>query len=287
MNLPRTLFVGPMKCGTSWIQDYLDSRGDVCLPNNVKEVFYFDRHFQRGITWYQSFFKHYDKSTHSTTAEVAPSLYHCDEKVIESIRKQLGDIPIIITARDPIKRAWSHYLHMSRGYTDKPLQKAIEIYPEIIEGSRYTWRTAIWRKYFTEVTVLYQENLSSNPIQFCNEIDRLLNLPTLPNTGDIVSRKSNESTAPRSFVIAKLGRYCARYLRYMGFYKLVNLAKHLGLKRFFYGSPSSSNHSSLKPSDQEILLLQSYLKEESHQYQNKIASHKNEYIVTPKPLAST
>lgn len=37
-----------MRTGPTWLQEYLLSRGDVCLPKNIKETFYFAEKFDPG-----------------------------------------------------------------------------------------------------------------------------------------------------------------------------------------------------------------------------------------------
>jgi hypothetical protein len=48
MSKPDAMVIGPMKAGTTWLYSYLISRGDVCLPEGVKETFFFDRRFNKG-----------------------------------------------------------------------------------------------------------------------------------------------------------------------------------------------------------------------------------------------
>ncbi len=52
------LSIGPQRAGARWIDRYLRGRGDVCLPTHVKEIFYFDRHFERGPEFYFGHFRY-------------------------------------------------------------------------------------------------------------------------------------------------------------------------------------------------------------------------------------
>jgi hypothetical protein len=49
---PEFIFVGPHKSGTTWIDNYLRSRGDVQLPIAMKETFFFDKLYDNGWDWY-------------------------------------------------------------------------------------------------------------------------------------------------------------------------------------------------------------------------------------------
>ena len=165
MTLPTALVIGPMKAGTTWVNAYLAWRGDVCLPRGVKETFFFDRHSDRTTGWYAGHFRHHDPARHRAAVEVAPSLFHCPEAP-GRVAGTLGAVPLIVTTRDPVARAWSHYLHLRRkGYTDAPLAEAITRHPEIVAASRYEAQLARWRAAMpgSPVTVLALEDLIADP----------------------------------------------------------------------------------------------------------------------------
>lgn len=236
MTLPTALIVGPMKAGTTWVQDYLRWRGDVCLPKEVKETFFFDRHFERGTGWYGAHFRHYNPARHHAVVEVAPSLFHCSDVPIRVVQT-LGRAPLIVTTRDPVARAWSHYLHLRRkGYTNAPLAEALEQHPEIIAASLYgaqldRWRTALPE---SQVTILPLEELIANPNGYATRLCAALGIP--PGDPPASLGASNATGVPPSFLLARLGRQTAGAIRSAGGYKMVNLAKRLGLKRVFFGA---------------------------------------------------
>ena len=72
ITAPFALFVGPTKSGTTWIHRYLESRGDVALPAQMKETFFFDKVYDNGFDWYANLFP--PESDGRLRAEVAPSL---------------------------------------------------------------------------------------------------------------------------------------------------------------------------------------------------------------------
>lgn len=250
-NKPKALVVGPMKAGTSWIHDYLYARGDVALPAYVKETFYFDRYFDRSLNWYESLF---EDSVGDVCVEVAPSLFHRSNDVPERIFRDLGDIPIVVTLRDPVARSWSHYQHMRRGYTRKSVREAVVEYPEIIDASRYDFHLQNWRSTFSRVTVLNQEDLISDPQKFANYLSDGLEIGRSDYPASKV-KVSNAATVPSSFFLAKLGRELSHGLRRRGFYKIVDFARQLGLKRVFFGG-KSRRKKSVNPADYDFLKRQ-------------------------------
>lgn len=137
MTLPTALIIGPMKAGTTWIYDYLSWRGDVCLPQGVKETFFFDRNWDKGVTWYARHFHAHKTCDCEVIVEVAPSLFHHPDAP-GYVRDTLGQVQLIVTIRDPVDRAWSHYQHLrSKGYTNSDLKIALVQFPEIVEASKY------------------------------------------------------------------------------------------------------------------------------------------------------
>ncbi|MCK0122419.1 sulfotransferase domain-containing protein [Loktanella sp. F6476L] len=256
---PTALVVGPMKCGTSWIHDYFEDRGDICLPNGIKETFYYDRHPRRGLDWYTKHFTHFNANQHRAIVEVAPSLFHVSSTAAPHILSELGDIPIVITLRDPVKRAWSHYQHMSRGYTALALQDAVQEFPEILDASRYSAHMPIWKKHFSNVTALQQAHLAEDPEEYVATLSAHLNLPAI-HAGQRASQRSNQATSPRSYLLARVGRYGARAFRYVGLYSIVNAFKNAGLKNLFYGGGQSETQT---PSDDDLSFLMSALEDET------------------------
>lgn len=252
--LPRAMIIGPMKAGTSWIHEYLAWRGDVCLPGQVKETFYFDRYYKRGDGWYARHFTHFDPARHQTILEVAPSLFH-DPDAPQRMRDSLGQVPLVVTRRDPVARAWSHYQHMRRkGYTTAPLDEAIKAFPGIIRASRYDDMLDSWRDVFpdSELTILELDMLRDDRAAYLEQLCQALDLPSGDAPDDLDT--SNAAGVPKSFLLARMGSFAANTLRASGAYGVVNLAKKAGLKDVFFGKASSADQR-VTPNDDERALL--------------------------------
>lgn len=248
------LFVGPMKAGTTWIYDYLASRGDVSLPIQVKETFFLDRHFEKGVPWYRS---HFDSILRPLIVEVAPS-YFASLDVPARAHSILPSARIIITLRDPVKRAWSHYLHLRRyGYTTLPLQEAALEFPQILRASRYNECIQLWSKYYSSdrVSVVWQEDMLSSLDNYANSICDILGVTYTP-IPDNLRKRSNEAAVAPSSTLASLGRKVSYALRDRRLYFVVNYAKRLGLKKYFFGEPGNIALPTLKSDEAEWLCEQ-------------------------------
>lgn len=252
MTLPTALVIGPMKAGTTWVHDYLAWRGDVCLPQGVKETFFFDRHFDRDMDWYGTHFSHHNPDCHRAIVEVAPSLFHCPGSP-GRVANLLGPVPLIVTTRDPVARAWSHYLHLRRkGYTDAALPEAIVRHPEIITASRYDLQIRRWQQALpaSPVTILPLEDLMVDPAAYAARLCAALDLPRRDPPTDL--GRSNEGGEPPSFLLARLGRQTAAAIRSRGGYGVINLAKRTGLKRVFFGADGAQK-AVLDPASRAVL----------------------------------
>lgn len=108
MILPNFLIVGAQKCGTTTLYDILNMHPQANM-SKIKEINYFtsQKKFKRGLEHYSSFFNK-PKVIHRITGESSPG-YMCYPGVAERIKKDLGQIKIVIILRDPIKRAFSQY----------------------------------------------------------------------------------------------------------------------------------------------------------------------------------
>lgn len=250
MRSPDALVIGPMKGGTSWIQQYMEVRGDVCLPTRVKETHFFDWYWGRGEDWYTRHFE-CEKRTKPFCLEVGPSYFH-DGAAPRRVQQTLGKIPIVVTLRDPIKRAWSHYLHYRRyGYTNASVQEAVERFPEILGASRYHTCLQRWYAVFPAscVHVVWQDVLAVDPDRYAADICAALDLPFKAVPSSMYEAR-NQAAVPYSRLIARFGSGCAHLFRHVGLYGAVNGAKNVGLKRIFFGKPGSA--SDLEPTRKEV-----------------------------------
>jgi hypothetical protein len=238
-HLPDSLVIGPQKAGTTWIYEYLKSREDICLPIGVKETFFFDRYYSRGLDWYSKHFK--PSGGHILCMEVAPSYFHKPEAAAR-IYHELGKIILISTLRDPVKRSFSHYLHLlRRGKTRLSFRSAIEKHPEIVDGSRYAFHLNRWQKIFGagSIKILFQENLATEPDIYARQLCNYLNI-SYKQIPQILFKKINEAALPFSSILAYIGIHFADFIRYLGWYKIIHLAKGLGLKEVFFGRPGQN-----------------------------------------------
>ena len=142
MPLPTMLVAGVQKSGTGTMRTALGLHPQI-LMTRQKELHFFDRHFDRGVEWYESQFT--PNRRQIQFGEATPD-YLYDREARERMAATLPDAKFIVILRDPVDRAYSHFWHTGRkGWEDKTFEEALELEPERIatpvleERSRYSY----------------------------------------------------------------------------------------------------------------------------------------------------
>lgn len=106
MPLPTFIGLGAQKSGSSWLARQLSAHPDIYIPK-LSEVHFFDRHFGKGVSWYESCFK--KAAPGQIAGDITPA-YFCLPDVPPLILQKLGkDIRFIAILRNPVERLYSQY----------------------------------------------------------------------------------------------------------------------------------------------------------------------------------
>ncbi|WP_460220437.1 sulfotransferase family protein [Psychroserpens sp. MEBiC05023] len=128
MNKLDFFCVGAQKAGTTLLHDILIQHPEIYLPEE-KEAHFFDVNelYERGVEYFKTFFKSY--SNEKIIGNINPNL-QIEDRSLQRIIDCYGnkEVKIIFLLRDPVKRAYSHYLmSKKRGYENQSFLKAIEM----------------------------------------------------------------------------------------------------------------------------------------------------------------
>ena len=118
MPLPNFLIAGAAKCGTTSLARYLAEHPQVYIPPD-KEIDFFERDYlwERGPQWYAQVFSGAGDAV--AIGEATPN-YMFYPWAVERIVQTLGKPRIVVCLRDPVDRAYSHYLHFREGLGFEP-----------------------------------------------------------------------------------------------------------------------------------------------------------------------
>jgi hypothetical protein len=208
--LPDFIIIGGNRCGTAALYEYLC--GHPCFaPSFHREVHFFERHFSRGITWYQGHFpsvlyKYCVTKTgrkHFITGE-ATTYYIFHPHAPRRIKETLPAAKLIALLRNPVDRAYAQYHQKIRkGHETLSFEEAIKAEPERLRGERekmlaseaytgfnyrhysyltrglYVDQLMHWRSLFPkeQMLILRSEDLRVNPSGVLKNVLEFLELP--------------------------------------------------------------------------------------------------------------
>ena len=113
LNCPNIMCIGAAKSGTTSLFNILRQHPDIYSPS-FKEPHFFDvdENYKKGLDWYES--TYYKDCNKKISIDYTPS-YFFNSKAPKRIFNAFGrDMKFVLILRNPIDRAYSHYLHSKR-----------------------------------------------------------------------------------------------------------------------------------------------------------------------------
>ena len=175
---PFALSIGPQACGANILHDYFRSREDVVLPH-VREIFYFDRHIQRGSEFYKEHFR--DSHNAALFMELTTTAFDHPEAP-RRVKDLLGrDVKLFCPLRDPVERSLAVYRQYLRyGIVKGGIEDACMLAPQILHASRYADHLEAWVSEFEALYFLTFEDLENNREQVLKDLCVYLDVPFKP-----------------------------------------------------------------------------------------------------------
>ena len=239
-KLPNFLIVGSTKSGTTSIYNYLKKHPDVFLNKDVKETNFFiepksvlgngprfngDDSYGKNIELYEKLFNDVDLKKHKAIGEICTTYLHFSEYTIPNIKKYLTDPKIIIILRNPVDRAYSHYMHNVRDGDERlsfedalkaeteRRQKGMWLSYYLKELGEYYNHIENYLQNFKCVKVLFYEDMEKDPVMFLNsimdflaikkinlDIDCIYNVSGMPRSRTIHNMIHGHNALSRSFL---------------------------------------------------------------------------------------
>ena len=250
--LPNFLFIGPDKCGSTWMYEVLRGHPEAFVPK-VKDIYYFDRYYSRGLDWYASFFR--DAPADVRAVGELSHDYLFSTAALRRIRRDLPGVRLFTSLRNPVERSFSQYLYMRRsGMTGSSFEQALAEFPEIIDNSQYYKHLIPYLNEFgpDRVAVLVFDDLVADARAFAERMFAFLGLDTTIEL-DFESRILPASRA-RSQRLARLAKLGANWARRLGFPGLVGGVKGSALTRILYAPYETERKPALMPETRRKLV---------------------------------
>ena len=145
--LPDFFVLGVAKGGTTSLHYYLRQHPALFLPY-VKELHFFDADDERFSSNLDRYLRYFSDAGSCLAGEATPSYFRNVERAAERMRRLYGDSPprFLLLLRDPVHRAYSHYLHnVSEGRESLSFKEALQA-----EQADPASKRRAWKAYFTD-----------------------------------------------------------------------------------------------------------------------------------------
>jgi hypothetical protein len=130
--LPDFLIIGAQRCGTTSLFQNLRKHPQVVEPI-TKEVQFFTMFHGLGERWYRS---HFPRLQHGQQTFEASPYYFFHPDVPPLVTSMLPIAKLVVLLRDPVARAYSHYLHSRNlGVETLTFEDALEAEPLRLEAA--------------------------------------------------------------------------------------------------------------------------------------------------------
>ncbi|HWC10645.1 MAG TPA: sulfotransferase, partial [Acidimicrobiales bacterium] len=251
LRLPDFLGIGALKAATTYLDVLLRGHPDLCLPDHVKEVQFFNRHYDRGAEWYAGLFSCPDGRLRG---EISPQ-YLTDERCAPRIAALLPDVRLLVSIRDPVQRAYSQYKHWveERGYRE-PFETFLADHPAALSRGEYFRSLSRYLDHFPmeRLHVVLAEELVGRPGPVLAGIFTFLGIDPAAAPAP-AARPQNVSTVPRFHRLYVGTKRLTRWLYERGGAGVVDAAKRLGAPRLFQGGTARRSFHPLTPATAERL----------------------------------
>lgn len=232
MTLPTFLGIGVPRAGTTWLHTLLAGHPDIYLPTKRKEIRFFDRHFGRGLPWYETFFCTAEEAPrYKAIGEISPQYFYCEE-CPRRISEALPAAKLLVMLRHPVDRAYSQYgfVVQRRNYRDS-FERFLATRPRALEMGFYSRHLAAYLRHFDRDRVLAMvfEEAVEDGEQARRRLGAFLDVPVEGFPSSV--RKVNASTVPKYGSLSSLAVRTGRALRRKRLESVVDLGGRLGVRR--------------------------------------------------------
>ena len=227
ITLPNFLGIGIQKAGTTWLYDVLQSHSEVFLPQEKKEVHFFDTHYSKGLNWYTQFFKNTQK--YKIVGEITPK-YIFEENCLKRIKKDLDSkTKFIVILRDPVQRFISSYNYAKQNHNFKgPIKDFHKQNVQAFQRGLYFEQLTRWYKKYPKkqfLVLYFEEDIIKHPQKALEKLAKFLQIDPKKFNSSVLQSKSNASYTIRYNWLYSKGIKFAKFLRAKNLDYVVNKVK--------------------------------------------------------------
>lgn len=225
---PNFIIAGVARCGTTSLYHYMKQHPEIGFPTQKEPKYFSSIHLQfphNGIgddTVDKIIIKDKDKyfdlfsklENFKAIGEASSDYLYFHKYTVDAIKKELGDIPIVFSIRNPIERAYSAYNNLVRdGRENLEFMEALKKEDKRISdnwdwmwaykgGSLYTDAIEHFQNEFSNVKVVLFDDLENEPNKVLKEIFEFLNVDSSVTVNS--ETKYSHSGKPKNAFVATL-----------------------------------------------------------------------------------
>ncbi|GGF02451.1 hypothetical protein GCM10011611_04950 [Aliidongia dinghuensis] len=210
-NIPLLIGLGPIRSGTTWVHELLFGHSQVATTR-MKEVNFFNHHFDAGSAWYDEQFR---PATHATRlrADISP-FYMMDPKVCDRIARTIPNPLLMVNMRSPYARVLSWYQkYRQEEHPIGWLAADPKVHAEALEIGLTAATLEHYIERFGRERVLLVDyaDLKRDPVELARRLQRRLGLDV--ETPPSVTREVNASVHYRSQHLRRLAHLAGPMVR--------------------------------------------------------------------------
>ncbi len=251
-RLPNFLYIGTSKAGSTWLYDVLNRHPQVYMASG-KGLFFFSKHYERGLDWYASHFA--EARDERIRGEVSHG-YLYDEKACERMAAMDRTLKLMVCLREPVDRAFSDYLDgVKNGRVQASFEAQLDRDSWLLERGRYAKYLGPYLALFgrERLHVGIFEELSSDPDAFARKLFGFLGVEPIA-LAPAQRRRMMPAAEPRSRWLGMAAKKASHAARAAGLRKLRGRVKTSRLVReLLYRSYEADGKPSMRRDTQERL----------------------------------
>jgi hypothetical protein len=234
MTLPTFLGIGVPRGGTTWLHEWLAGHPDVYMPTRRKEVRFFDRHYDRGLGWYEAYFSPAaNGARYRAIGEISPQYLYCED-CPRRISAVLPGVRLLLTLRHPVDRAYSNYgfLVQRRNYRGS-FSEFLATRPLALEKGFYGRYVQRYLRHFDrdQILPLVFEETFADLARTERRVGEFLEIGPDRFPPSAGTRTVNASTVPSFGALSAVAVKTGRRLRRWQLEPLVDFGRRLGVQK--------------------------------------------------------
>ncbi len=233
MTLPTFVGIGVPRGGTTWLHTLLAGHPEVYVPERRKEIRFFDRHYGKGLAWYESFFCADEVERYRAIGEISPQYLYCPH-CPERIASTLPEAKLIVMLRHPVSRAYSQYgFTVQRRNYRGTFEDFLEARPSALEKGSYSGYIRNYLRFFerSRLLPLVFEDVFADLDAARGRLAQFLDVDVDGFEASARSKKVNASTIPSFARTSGLAVTVGRRLRRWKLEPVVDFGRRAGIQQ--------------------------------------------------------